>query len=52
MSGTLFSISVTSVISAQFAALRISALPAAQNDGEKDATDTEKKELWQCRSRR
>ena len=30
MSGTIFSTCVTSTISAQFAALRISALPAAQ----------------------
>ena len=38
MSGTIFSICATSAISAQFAALRISACQLPKNDGEKDAT--------------
>ena len=53
MSGTIFSICVTSAISGQFAALRISALPAAQKRWRTGCNkDTEKRELWQSRSRR
>ena len=53
MSGTIFSICVTSAISGQFAALRISALPAAQKRWRTGSNkDTEKRELWQSRSRR
>ena len=53
MSGTIFSICVTSAISEQLLLLRISALPAAQKRWRKGCKkDTEKKELWQSRSRR
>ena len=44
---------LTSAISAQFAALRISALAAAQKRWRKGCNkEPEKKELWQSRSRR
>ena len=53
MSRTIFSICVTSAISGKFAALRISALPAAQKRWRTGSNkDTEKRELWQSRSRR
>ena len=48
MSGTIFSICVTSAISAQFAALRISAPPAGLKRWRKGCKKRkEKKELWQ-----
>ena len=44
MNGTIFFICLTPAISAQFAALRVSALPAAQNDGGRDARTRRRRE--------
>ena len=53
MSGTIFSICLTSAISAQFAALRISATPASQKRWQKGCKKSkEQRGLWQIPNRR
>ena len=53
MSGTIFFTCLTSAISAYFAALRISALPAALKQWRKGCNKRmEKRELWQSQNRR